>query len=355
MLLIWQANIDIQFIRDSSLVLDRYITSYITKSEKQATQEIWDTCNNNKTLQGSLKSYALKSFKNRESGIFEVTDKLLGYSLYEFSDVIKYISALPFNERKRALKDINNINSLDDEDTNIYHNNMLDNYYPNRPDQLENMCLHTLVSWFEYKSEKCNHKGDDCFSLKNNLGYLHKRKKPKVIKVPNIQPTDQTSLERHCYQMLLLFVAWRDERALKTTEQSYQLALNEANSKCLFSDESYSNFQIKKNKIKTAIEYINKINQENDTNLDNENNIADTDIYDLGVEELLNDIIDPNQVDQKIKSLNSEQLEIFNYIVQLIDHQEIYPKNEYETPKKVRIFCSGVAGNVYLCFINKLH
>jgi hypothetical protein len=34
LLLIWKANMDIQYIHEKSLVLNRYITCYVTKSEK---------------------------------------------------------------------------------------------------------------------------------------------------------------------------------------------------------------------------------------------------------------------------------------------------------------------------------
>jgi hypothetical protein len=51
-LLLWEANIDIQFIAESSYALNRYITAYITKAEKNSTESIWQECSNHKTLQG---------------------------------------------------------------------------------------------------------------------------------------------------------------------------------------------------------------------------------------------------------------------------------------------------------------
>lgn len=85
---------DIQYIQENSLVLNRYISSYVTKCENQSTKEIWESINNNKTLQGKLKSFALKSFKSRELGAIECADKLLGHELFRKSRIISYLSKL---------------------------------------------------------------------------------------------------------------------------------------------------------------------------------------------------------------------------------------------------------------------
>jgi len=53
MLLIWDGNVDVQYIGIKSFSLHKYITDYISKSEHNYTQEIWDECNNNKTIRGS--------------------------------------------------------------------------------------------------------------------------------------------------------------------------------------------------------------------------------------------------------------------------------------------------------------
>jgi hypothetical protein len=92
LLLIWKGNMDLQYIHDKSLILNRYITSYVTKSEKLASQALWEEINQNKSLRSSLKSFALKSLKNRQIGAYEIADKLLGYSLFEKSVSIKYLS-----------------------------------------------------------------------------------------------------------------------------------------------------------------------------------------------------------------------------------------------------------------------
>ncbi len=75
---IWCGNHDLQYILTISIALDKYITAYITKAEKNNTEELWDECNDNKPLRAALKSFALKNLKNRQIGVYEVADKLLG-------------------------------------------------------------------------------------------------------------------------------------------------------------------------------------------------------------------------------------------------------------------------------------
>ena len=82
---------DIQFIHENSLILNRYITSYVTKSEKNASNEVLEACMKNRSLKGALKSFALQSLKKREIGAFEVFDKLMGHELYMKSATIKWL------------------------------------------------------------------------------------------------------------------------------------------------------------------------------------------------------------------------------------------------------------------------
>ena len=42
LLLLWQANMDIQFVAESSLAMNHYVTGYITKAEKSSLQEVVD-------------------------------------------------------------------------------------------------------------------------------------------------------------------------------------------------------------------------------------------------------------------------------------------------------------------------
>ena len=41
LLLLWKANIDIQYVAESSLALAHYVSGYVTKAEQSNMQEIW--------------------------------------------------------------------------------------------------------------------------------------------------------------------------------------------------------------------------------------------------------------------------------------------------------------------------
>lgn len=92
----------------------------------------------------------------------------------------------PKLERRRRLKKKDLIAKLEDDSIDIFDNNILDNYYPNRPDCLKNITLHDFVALYDYSKVACpkNDNHQSCLCLKNDFGYLHKRSEPKLIKVP---------------------------------------------------------------------------------------------------------------------------------------------------------------------------
>ena len=95
LLLEWKGNMDIQYIGEISKTLHLYITGYISKSERNAPEQLWQDCNRFTSINSKLKSCCLQMFKAREAGIYEVTDKLLGYHMYDFSSKVQYLDAKP--------------------------------------------------------------------------------------------------------------------------------------------------------------------------------------------------------------------------------------------------------------------
>ncbi len=110
----------------------RYLTSYMTKKEEKVN-DFWQSCNSETSLQSDLKKIGLNLLKKRECGIYEVADKLLGYHMYGFSQSVKFLSAQLPHERYRRLKEYDQVKNMDEESREIYHNNLVDIYYPNRP------------------------------------------------------------------------------------------------------------------------------------------------------------------------------------------------------------------------------
>lgn len=100
----WAANIDIQFVGEPSLVLNRYITRYITKPEKNRSEEIWKAIDENKSLGARLRVFARQNLISRETGSYEALDKILGHKCFYSSDAVQYLSTSMKKDRRRKLK-----------------------------------------------------------------------------------------------------------------------------------------------------------------------------------------------------------------------------------------------------------
>ena len=60
------ANIDLQFVAESSLALAHYVTSYVTKSKKNNLQEMWQSISDNKNAFGRLYNFRSRCLHSKE-------------------------------------------------------------------------------------------------------------------------------------------------------------------------------------------------------------------------------------------------------------------------------------------------
>ena len=109
LLLLWKANIDIQFVAESSLALAHYVSGYVTKAEKSSMQEIWQEVSDNKSIYSRLWSFGVRSLRSRE---YETSDLLLGDHLTEKSATVKWIDVSMPQKRSRRLKDHRELEQL---------------------------------------------------------------------------------------------------------------------------------------------------------------------------------------------------------------------------------------------------
>ena len=89
LLLLWKANMDIQFVSESSLALAHYVSGYVTKAERSNMSEIWQEVSESKTIYGRLWSFGVRMLRSRECGLYEASDLLLGDHLFEKSDAVQ--------------------------------------------------------------------------------------------------------------------------------------------------------------------------------------------------------------------------------------------------------------------------
>ena len=144
LLLLWKANMDIQFVSESSLALAHYVSGYVTKAERSNMSEIWQEVSESKTIYGHLWSFGVRMLRSRECGLYEASDLLLGDHLFEKSDAVQWIDVSMPHKRNRRLKDHSELlemESTDPDSENIFKDNLYSNYYPDRPEELQDLCV----------------------------------------------------------------------------------------------------------------------------------------------------------------------------------------------------------------------
>jgi len=143
LLMLWQANIDIQYVAESSLALAHYVSGYVTKAESNM-QEIWQEVSENKCVYSRLWSFGARSLHFRECGLYEASGLLLGDHLNKKSDNVKWVDvSMPHKRSCRLIdhKALLEIAKQDPDPEEIFEDNLLDTYYPQRSARLEDVCL----------------------------------------------------------------------------------------------------------------------------------------------------------------------------------------------------------------------
>ena len=165
LLLLWKANMDIQYIAESSLTLAHYVSGYVTKAEKSHMQDLWQEVGSNNNIYSKLFSFGVCSLRSRECGLYEASDLVLGYHLYEKSETIKWVDISLPHKRKRRLKDKSKLTELlvvDPNSTDIWEPNVVSDFYPNRSQNMSNICLYDFIA--HYKSTGVNVNGKRVYS-----------------------------------------------------------------------------------------------------------------------------------------------------------------------------------------------
>ena len=102
-LLLWKANIDLQFVGESSLAVAQYVTGYVTKAERSNMQDLWQEVSSHSSVYSKLFSFVVRSLLSRECGLYEASDLLLGDHLCGKSQTIKWIDVSQPQHRRRRL------------------------------------------------------------------------------------------------------------------------------------------------------------------------------------------------------------------------------------------------------------
>ena len=249
LLMLWKANMDIQFIGESSLAVAQYVTGYVTKAEKSNMQEIWQEVSSHQTVYSKLWSFGVRCLRSRECVLYEASDLLLGDHLCEKSVTVKWVDVSQPHNRKRRLRDHSKLVEMRERDPNcmnIFEANLVDTFYPERPGDMEDVCLYEFVADYA----KCG-VGKDGKTMYRRLN--------KSI-LPNhklYNPHKENEKESYYYSLLLLFVPFRNEMDLvkegERAEDAFQRHLEHNNALNVHSD--------KLQKMLAARENVNRINE----------------------------------------------------------------------------------------------
>jgi len=212
LLLASQSNVDVQYIGHIGSRLPYYITSYITKHERSEQDQMWEEIYSaSKSLSSNAVSFVLQALKSRQVGANEAADRLLWHKLYSKSRQMRFADLQPVDRVKRVLKPITEIDRLlknNPESDDIFYAHWVLDVYPQRPDKLEDVCLHDLLAWYEKAPT-----GSDDMQLRRSGTYLRRRtQKPYIVTHKTVNPNKSSDdREIYFYHLLKLFKPWRDE------------------------------------------------------------------------------------------------------------------------------------------------
>ncbi|KAL6427133.1 hypothetical protein ACFW04_008635 [Cataglyphis niger] len=186
LLIIWEDNMDIQFINEKSLLTE-------------LSDTILDNMNNkNKSLASYFWNIAFRFMNNRECRALEAANTFLGIPLYgtDQNTTIKC---------SRCYLD-------------IFYPSLIDNHYLHRPNELENMSLYEFAQWYDISKIKSKNEDIEYYKINNDYylkrlyrGYLINHYRYDV----NIQP------ENYFFSLLLIFQPWQKLEDLRNECDTY--------------------------------------------------------------------------------------------------------------------------------------
>jgi hypothetical protein len=339
LLMLWKANIDIQFVAEASLALAHYVSGYVTKAERSNMQDIWQEVSENKSIYSRLFSFGVRSLRFRECGLYEASDLLLGDHLTEKSDTVKWVDVSMPHKRSRRLKNhkvLQEMARLNPDSQNIFEDNVLDTFYPQRPALLESVCLYDFVANYEFQ-------GIDT----NGQRVYKKLSKPKLPNHKIFDPENENQKQDYFYSLVLLFSPFRDESSLlqgnETAEQAFHRLLTSQS----------SSYHSKLRTVLAAASNVKSINEARQANMEEKEAKEDNEPQLLGeARTAMTEVLDmkastPGQLtlNERVSMLNQDQKRVFENVKAHFLHQKCHEAKQCLCDfAPLRSFVSGVGG-----------
>ena len=341
LLMLWKANIDIQFIAEASLALAHYVSGYVTKAERSNMQEIWQEVSDSKSIYSRLFSFGVRSLRFRECGLYEASDLLLGDHLTEKSCTVKWVDVAMPHKRSRRLKNhkvLQKMAECNPNDKAIFEDNVVDTFYPQRPAKLEHVCLYDFIAQYEFKGID-----DQGQRVYGKLG------KPKLPNHKIFDPEIENQREDYYYSLVLLFCPFRDESSLILGNETAEQAFHR-----LLSNQSSSHHSKLKTMLAAAstVKVINdarqaekleekEVEEDDEPQLLGEARTAMSDVLDMHLSSH-----DQLTLYERESMLNADQRRVFDTVKTHLLHERSHENNEClcNDLKPLRLFISGVGG-----------
>ena len=112
-------------------------------------------------------------------------------------------------------KQLKEFEELDPGSENVFMDNLVGNHYPDRPQNLEGVCLHDFVTKYTASGkDKSGHKT------------YRELQKPRLVNHYVFDPQKNEDREKYYYSLILLFVPFRDESDLLLAGETAEEAFN---------------------------------------------------------------------------------------------------------------------------------
>ncbi len=238
----------------------------------------------------------------RECGLYEASDLLLGDHLTEKSETVKWIDVSMPHKRSRRLKDhkvLQEIANGDPDTEDIFEDNLIDNFYPQRPQALKDVCLYDFVAEYDWQGK--DDSGDRKYA---------KLTKPRLPNHKLFDPENENQREAYFYSLILLFTPFKDESDLllenETAEEAFHRVVNTEcsayHAKLTVMLEARTNIK-KINEARQADGQEEKISKEDDApQLMGEAKIAMNDVLDMN-----DNLCDMLSLEDRVGMLNADQ------------------------------------------------
>ena len=336
-LYLWRANVDIQFVAESSLALAGYVSAYVEKSN---LQDIWTEVASKENIYSKLWSFGVRAVKSREVGLYEATDLLLGDHLTQKSRDVKFVNARQPQKRSRMLKNYTQLKELKEnnpDSDDVFAPSLVDVHYPSRPSELEDLCLYDFVKYVDWY-----HRDKDGKKTYRRLA------KPRVPNHPTYDPRKLEQVDDYYYSLILLFVPFRDENDLLLSNETPEQAFNRYNSEGLL---GHHEKLMKMLEAMTTRQKITEARKEVDVSKDDGNDNCGPEIvgkvksdYDKIMK--LDACQDPLDLPTRVSMLNADQKRVYDGITGHLVHQQKHEDSQCQCSdlKPLQMFVSGVGG-----------